>query len=178
MNKTAVRATLPYVIGLAVAALLFHFARSIEYTPRPGTLGPTFWPEAAIGLMALACLFEIFRGFLGLKNEARGVEEILEGDEAEAPAKTYPLLLAGGIALVTAYAIVVDYLGFLVSTFFFLAIFMYLGRYRRHVAIWLTSFGVTFAAAILFMRIAYVSLPRGVPPFDAVTDIVRTMLGG
>lgn len=178
MNRTAIRATLPYWVGLAVAGLLFYYARKIEYTPRPGTLGPAFWPEAAIALMAIACLFEIVRGFLGLKNETRGVEEILEGEEAETPAKTYPLLLAGGIALVTVYAIVVDYFGFLLSTFFFLAAFMYLGRYKRHLAVWLTSLGVTFAAAILFMRIAYVSLPRGVPPFDVVTDIVRTILGG
>lgn len=178
MNRTALRATLPYVIGLAIAALLFYFAQKIEYTHRPNTLGPAFWPEAAIGLMTLACLFEIARGFLGFKNEARGVEEILESGETEAPVKTYPVLLAGGIALVTIYAVVVDYFGFLLSTFFFLAAFMYLGRYRRHLAIWLTSLGVTFGAALLFMRIAYVSLPRGVPPFDVVTDIVRTILGG
>lgn len=178
MNRSALRTTLPYVVGLAIAALLFHFAQKIEYTPRHGTLGPAFWPEAAIALMAITCLFEIARGFLGFKNEARGVEEIFEGGGAEAPVKTYPMLLVGGIALVTVYAFVVDYFGFLLSTFFFLAAFMYLGRYRRHLAIWLTSLGVTFGAALLFMRIAYVSLPRGVPPFDAVTDIVRTILGG
>ena len=64
--------------------------------------------------------------------------------------------------LVVVYALVVEILGFLLSTFLFLAAFMYLGRYRRHVAIWATSAGVdVLAAAVLFMRIAYVSLPRG-----------------
>lgn len=180
MERSVVRSTLPYVFGLAVSALLFYFARQIEYTPRPGALGPDFWPRTVIGLMAAACLFEIVRILLGLKGEAHGVADALEleAGEAEEPEKKYPWLLAGGIALVTLYAFVVDYLGFLLSTFFFLAAFMYLGRYRRHKTVWLTSAGITLAAAILFMRIAYVSLPRGVPPFDAFTDFIRTILGG
>ena len=62
-------------------------------------------------------------------------------------------------------------LGFLLSTFLFLAAFMYLGRYRKHVAIWGTSAVVTVLCGVLFLRFAYVSLPRGDPPFDRVTDI-------
>lgn len=178
MDKSTIRLTLPYVVGLAVAALLFRYAQQIQYTPRPGALGPDFWPKIAIGLMAVVCLFEIVRGLLGLKTEAQGIAEVLEQDDAEEEAPSYPWLLAGGIALVIVYALVVDILGFLLSTFFFLAIFMYLGRYRRHLAIWLTSAGVTFAAAVLFMRIAYVSLPRGIPPFDAITEFTRKILGG
>ena len=131
MDKSAIRSTFPYVVGLAVAAVLFYFARDIQYTARPGMLGPDFWPKAAIGLMAIVCLFEIVRTFAGLKSETHGVAEILEKDADEEPAKTYPRLLIGGIVLVTVYAIVVDRLGFLLSTFLFLAAFMYLGRYRR-----------------------------------------------
>jgi putative tricarboxylic transport membrane protein len=178
MEKNKLRLTLPYVAGLIVAAILFHFAQQIEYTPRPGSLGPAFWPKIAIGLMAIVCLIEIVSGLLGLRGEMHGIAEALEKEEEETPAPTYPWLLAGGIVLVLVYAVVVDTLGFLLSTFFFLAIFMYLGRYRNHVAIWLTSLGVTFAAALIFMRFAYVSLPRGEPPFDAVTDFVRVVLGG
>jgi putative tricarboxylic transport membrane protein len=178
MEKAAARATLPYVIGLAVAAVLFYFAQQIEFTPRPGSLGPQFWPKMAIGLMAIVCAIEIARGLLGFKTETQGVAEVLEKEEEEEAAPTFPLLLAGGIALVAVYAVVVDILGFLLSTFLFLAAFMYLGRYRRHRAVWLTSAGVTLVAAILFMRIAYVSLPRGVPPFDAFTDFIRVILGG
>ena len=48
----------------------------------------------------------------------------------EEAAPTYPGLLIGGIVLVAIYAVVVDILGFLLSTFLFLAAFMYLGRYR------------------------------------------------
>lgn len=178
MQRNSIRSTLPYAVGLAVAALLFFLARHIDYSPRAGALGPDFWPRTVIGLMAAACLFEIVKILLGLKVEARGVADALESEEAEEAETKYPWLLVGGIALVTLYAFVVDYLGFLLSTFLFLAAFMYLGRCRHHRTVWLTSAGITVAAAILFMRITYVSLPRGVPPFDAFTDFIRTILGG
>jgi putative tricarboxylic transport membrane protein len=179
MDKSAIRSTFPYVVGLAVAAVLYLLARQIQYTPRPGMLGPDFWPKMAIGLMAVVCLFEIVRALAGVTSEeTHGVSDALEKEEAEKPAQTYPWLLVGGIVLVSIYAIVVDILGFLLSTFLFVAAFMYLGRYRRHVAVWSTSTIVTVLVALIFMRFAYVSLPRGEPPFDAFTDFIRIMLGG
>ena len=182
MDRSAIRSALPYFVGLAVAAALYVYAGQIEYTPRPGLLGPDFWPKLAIGLMTAACLFEIGRIFLGLKADAHGVAETIEAEDAvdgaEAPAKTYPWLLIGGVVLVTVYALVVDILGFLLSTFLFLAAFMYLGRYRQHLKVWSISALITVLAALIFMRFAYVSLPRGAPPFDAFTDFIRFRLGG
>jgi putative tricarboxylic transport membrane protein len=177
MDRSAIRAAFPYAIGLAVAAVLYIFAQQIEYSPRPGMLGPDFWPKAAIALMAVVCLFEIVCAMAGMRSQTLGVVDTLDKDESEQP-PTYPKLLLGGIVLVTIYAVVVGFLGFLLSTFIFLAAFMYVGRYRNHLAIWATSAAITLLAALIFIRLAYVSLPRGVPPFDAVTDFVRVMLGG
>jgi putative tricarboxylic transport membrane protein len=177
MDRSAVRSVIPYLVGLAVAAVLYHYAQQIEYTPRSGVLGPDFWPKMAIGLMAIVCVFEIARALLGNREEAHGVSDALEGEEEEEPAKTYPWLLIGGIVLVSIYAAVVDILGFLLASFLFLSGFMYLGRYRNHIAIWGTSTVITLLAALIFMRFAYVSLPRGTPPFDAFTDFIRIIVG-
>ncbi len=178
MDKSAIRSAFPYFVGLAVAAALYLLTRNIVYTPRPGMLGPDFWPKAAIGLMAAVCLFEIARRFAGIRTETHGVADELEKVEEDEPARTYPSLLIGGVLLVTAYALLVNVLGFLLSSFLFLAGFMYLGRYRNHLAVWATSAIITIMAALIFMRFAYVSLPRGEPPFDAFTDFIRVMLGG
>jgi hypothetical protein len=178
MTKSALRSALPYVVGLATAAVLYVLAGQIEYTPRPGALGPDFWPKAAIGLMATVCVLEILRSVVGVRSDAFGVSETLEADDGAQPARTYSGLLIGGIALVAIYALVVEIFGFLLTTFFFLAAFMYLGRYRNHVAVWSFSAIVTLLSAVIFIRLAYVSLPRGWPPFDAITDGVRIMLGG
>lgn len=178
METNVLRSIIPYVAGLILSAVLYHYAQQIEYSAHAGSLGPDFWPKVTIGLMALVCAIEIIRRLLGSKQEAQGIAETFEKEEEEAPPQTYPWLLTAGIVLVLAYAVVVTTLGFLLCTFLFLAAFMYLGRYRNHLAIWLTSLGITFGAAVLFMRIAYVSLPRGEPPFDAITDFIRVILGG
>jgi putative tricarboxylic transport membrane protein len=89
----------------------------------------------------------------------------------------YPRLLIGGIVLMGVYAVLVPYLGFILGTFLFLAAFMYVGRYREHRAIWATSALVTVLCGVLFLRIAYVSLPRGVVPFDRLTDLFFLLPG-
>lgn len=178
MDRSSLRSTIPYVVGLAVVVTLFLYANQIAYTPRPGTLGPDFWPKLAIGLMAIVCLFEIVRGLAGVKTKAHGVADALDWQDDDEAAPRYPWLLTGGIVLVIVYAFVVDILGFLLATFLFLAAFMYLGRYRHHLAVWTISAIVTVTAALIFIRFAYVSLPRGAPPFDMFTDFIRIILGG
>ena len=178
MGKTALRQTLPYVVGLIISGILYHYAQQIDYSPRPGDLGPDFWPKVTIGVMALICLIEIVRRLIGVGQETHGIAETFEKEEEEEEvAAKHPWMLVGGIALVLVYAVVVTTLGFLLSTFMFLVSFMYLGRYRNHLAIWLTATGITLGAALLFMRFAYVSLPRGEPPFDAFTDFIRLIIG-
>jgi len=174
----SLRSVAPYLVGLAVAGALYAYADRIDFTARPGTLGPDFWPKLAIGLLAAACLWEIVRRVLGPGGETKGLSEALEEAEAEDPSATYPALLYAGIGLTLAYAVLVPVLGFLTASFLFLVVFMYLGRYRKHLVIWSVAAGVTFVGAVVFMRFAYVSLPRGMPPFDHVTDFVRVMLGG
>ena len=178
MDPSSLRAILPYVLGLALAVALYVYAGQIDYTPRAGELGPAVWPRMAIVLMGVCCAFEIARKLAGSRVEARGITEIFDRESGTDGEEKYPLLLVGGIVLVSAYALVVPLLGFILSTFIFLAAFMYLGRYRKHIAVWSISAVVTILAALIFIRFAYVSLPRGVPPFDAVTDFIRIILGG
>jgi hypothetical protein len=170
MHQGTFRAVLPYVIVLALAAFLYLHAGQIEYTPRPGQLGPAVWPRIAIVLMAAASLVEIVRRLAGSRAETHGVEDILDRDAKAEDEPRFPLLLVGGIVLVLLYAVLVPLLGFILATFAFLAAFIYLGRYRKHRVVWATSAVVTLLCGVLFLRVAYVSLPRGIAPFDRVTD--------
>ena len=179
MTVGQLKSILPYVVGLALAGALFVYTGHIDFTPRAGQLGPDVWPRMAILLMAGACTFEIVRRIVVGATLSRGVVDLLEqSDETQEDATpTYPWLLAGGIALVMAYALAVNTLGFLLATFLFIVAFMYLGRYRNHMAIWSIGIAATFLIALLFLRIAYVSLPRGAPPFDGFTDFIRMIVG-
>jgi putative tricarboxylic transport membrane protein len=171
MDQRSLRAILPYLLGLAIAIALFIYAGQIDYTPRADELGPAFWPRLAIGLMAVSCGFEILRDLTGgIRAEAHGITDSLDQESDSGDEPKYPLLLIGGVVLVAIYAVLVPVLGFVLGTFLFLAAFMYLGRYRNHAAIWGASAAVTLLCGVLFLRIAYVSLPRGLAPFDRIAD--------
>jgi putative tricarboxylic transport membrane protein len=179
MTPGQLKSITPYVVGLALAGALYVYTGHIDFTPRPGQLGPDVWPRMAIALMAAACAFEIVRRLVVGATLTRGVVDMLEQSDAaqEEEEPTHPALLAGGVALLAAYALAVNTLGFLLATFLFIVAFMYLGRYRNHAAIWSISIAATFLIAFLFLRVAYVSLPRGAPPFDRFTDLIRLIVG-
>jgi len=171
MDKALLRSIGPYVVGLAIAAALYIYAGTFEYTPRAGELGPEVWPRLAILLMGASCLWELTRRLFVANKDATGFLEAFDREaEVEDTAPVYPRLVVGGIVLMGVYAVIVPVLGFILGTFLFLAAFMYVGGYRAHVVVWGASLGVTILCGILFLRIAYVSLPRGIEPFDRVTD--------
>jgi putative tricarboxylic transport membrane protein len=171
MIETRLRPALPYLFGLLVAGIVFFYAEQIQFSEREGQLGPDTWPKLAIGLMTAVCLFEIAKIALGRPGEAQGIAEVLDNGEAEESAPTFPWLLAGGCALVLAYGAFVTVLGFILATFLFLVAFMYLGRYRVHGVIWIAALAGTLLVALIFLKVVYVSMPRGIPPFDRVTDL-------
>lgn len=178
MQKSLLRSILPYVVGFGIAVALYIYIGQVEYTPRAGALGPEVWPRLAILLMGASCLFELGRRLIAGNRDAAGIIEMFDREpHTEQPEPVYPKLLIGGIVLMGIYAVLLPILGFILGTFLFLAAFMYVGRYRAHGAIWATSAAVTILCGVLFLRIAYVSLPRGIEPFDRVTDIFFAIPG-
>lgn len=179
MPSNRITACLPYVIWLLVAAVLWSLTAQITYDARVGQIGPAFWPRVAIGLMAAAALYELVRILFSAtpEREVAGIGEALEGGEAgdddEAPRA--PALLMAGVALTLAFAIGVSTLGFVLSTFLYLVVFMYAGRYRNHTVIWLSAILGTLLFAFVFLKVVYVSVPRGTPPFDSVTQAVLAL---
>lgn len=164
-------ASLPYILLLAVTVWLWSVANGIEYDARPGALGPGFWPKAALLLMGGLCVFQIGWALMSSSDaEAVGMGAGMEEEEDEAPRR--PLLLGLGVGLTVVYALTLDTLGFPVATAAFLVAFMYVGGARNHVAIWASSLIGVGVTALLLMRVVYVSLPRGVAPFSAVTDLI------
>ncbi len=172
MDKTLLRSIAPYVVGLVIAITLYIYAGTIAYTPRGHELGPDAWPRLAILLMGASCAFELSRRLIVGNKDATGLLEAFDREPVEDDKPpVYLHMLIGGIVLMAIYAVLVPVLGFILGTFLFLAAFMYVGGYRAHGAIWGTSATVTILCGILFLRIAYVSLPRGIAPFDRATDI-------
>jgi hypothetical protein len=122
--------------------------------------------------MGASCVFEISRRLIVSNQDTTGILEAFDREpDVEDKQRVYPRLLIGGIVLMGIYAVLMPTLGFILGTFLFLAAFMYVGGYRAHGVIWGASAAVTIFCGILFLRIAYVSLPRGIEPFDRATDV-------
>lgn len=173
MRDARLRAALPYGVLLAAAAWLFVLAGQTDTPARPGQLGPDAWPRAAVVLMAGVCVFQIAKAVMGRPGrEVRGLGDSLDESEAEDDAPRRPVLLLLGIALTLAYGALVTTLGFPLATAGFLVAFMYLGGSRSHLAIWLSSLIGVALISFLLLRVVYVSLPRGLPPLDRITDLI------
>jgi hypothetical protein len=177
VDRSRIRDALPYAVLLALAAFFWSVASDIHYSHRVGNLGPGFWPKLAIGLIGVVSALEIGRALLGRRGSARGIADMLEGEAEEAPAAVdrHRGLLLAGAGLTLAYGVFIPILGFPLATFLFLVAFMYVGGHRSHLVIWLSSAVGVFLFAIVFLKIVYVSLPRGIPPFDRITDAILNL---
>jgi hypothetical protein len=170
------KAAAPYMASAVASAALFAFAHRIEYTAREGVIGPDFWPKLIIGVMGMASVIQTVIILFGRSNE--GADAMPSAANFSTGAKNNTRLLMAGAALILAFAASLETLGFFLASFIFMTAFMYVGGYRNHLVIWSISAGAILLMALLFLRFAYVSLPRGIAPFDRFTDAIRILVGG
>lgn len=92
-----------------------------------------------------------------------------EGPEASRPVMVK--LVVGG-ALIVGYVIAVPTLGFLIATFLFLLLFMYLGGFRR--LLWAPVIAVvaTLIVVYLFVKVVYIPLPLGTGPLVGIESFL------
>jgi putative tricarboxylic transport membrane protein len=178
----------PYLVVLAIVVALYVLAGRIEFAAPGGRIGPNFWPRAILLLAMLTCGYAIVKTlfFSSGDSELEGmlgsvIKEVPAEEEAtlthEAPEARFPHLLWSGIALTVLYLFVVEKLGFFLCTALYLALFMWIGRYRRIGVIVVTSLVGSLAFVFVFMKVVYVSLPLGVEPFAQVSYLLMRILG-
>lgn len=173
---------LPHAVMLAVACLLYWAATRID-AETGGRIGPAVWPKAVIVFMGLLCAYEIVKRLLVRTDfDARG---LLSGTTAvpgqpvkrEDAVPGHHRMLLGGIALVAAYVFTVPWIGFFTATAVFLAVFPWVGGFRRPVVSLVIGLGGALALVVVFMRVAYISLPLGEGPFRAISIGLMRLIG-
>ncbi len=156
-----------------------------------GRIGPDFWPKAVIVFMGALALFETLRrALVGPAPVQPGLAEgVTPGPAAGASADDrdaaghdvaapeYPRMLLSGAALILGFVVAVDWLGFFVTTVLFLFCFNHAGGFRRPGVNALVALGGALAMVVLFMRVAYISLPLGAGPFRALSIALLNLIG-
>ena len=160
------RQVLPYAVMLAVSAGLYWAAARIE-PGSGGRIGPGVWPKAIIVFMALLCLYEI------VKRLARRGAAQVAAQEIAPPHR----MLWSGIALIVAYVLFVPWVGFFAATLLFLWGFQLVGGWWRPALAGFIALAGTLVLALVFMRIAYISLPLGEGPFKVLSLGVMKLIG-
>ena len=177
--------TLPYVIVLAIVGFLYFRATQIDFVAPGGRIGPDVWPKAILALAAVACLYEIAKNLLfgkwvrDMPGVLGSVLKDVPGQDApdEPEAASYPQLLWTGIAMTVLYVVLIEKLGFFLCTAIYMALFMWVGRYRRAGVILATSLVGSLAFMFMFMKVVYVSLPLGTEPFAQVSFALMRLMG-
>ena len=187
--RARLRHCLPHFVMLLVSIALYAAAMQIDTTATQGgrRIGPDFWPKAVILFMGALSLYEVVkRAVFGSDFKATGLTDKLTENPAgdpttetagEAAEIEKPRLLVAGMALILGYVAVVDVLGFFVTTALFLFAFTWVGGFRRHAWNALISLGGSFLMVVLFMRIAYISLPLGAGPFRSLSIALISAIG-
>jgi hypothetical protein len=179
------REILPYVVLLAVTGLLYWASTRIQ-ADTGGRIGPSAWPKAIIVVMGLLCAYEIVKRLvIGSASSAKGLVStstalpVAAAASAEPPAaeREYPRMLYGGMAMVVAYVVAVPWLGFFVTTALFLALFPWVGGMRRPVLTGAIGLAGSLLLVVVFMRVAYISLPLGEGPFRSLSLALLRAIG-
>jgi putative tricarboxylic transport membrane protein len=162
---------LPEVSVLVLCALLYSRTGDLDTTVEGP--GPAVYPRLLIGLLVVAMFVRIGQTLLEVRRaraEAgdHGVAVAKGNDEPDEPAISM-VCVWQAIALSVGYVVSTLYLGWVVGTFAFLVIFLFLTGKRR---LWLTiplSAGITVGLAYVFVKVVYIALPTGVGVFDLFT---------
>ncbi|MGH3436820.1 MAG: tripartite tricarboxylate transporter TctB family protein [Sciscionella sp.] len=181
-----------FLVG-SIALIIWTTLTSIGASTS-GPVGPWGWPRAILVILALGALIDVLaeaRGaFLQSREAASGVqqrsgsvgvnpldtsgplgktEEVQHDVTDDEPTVTVsPAKLLIAILLMIGYVFGVLILGFLIASFVFALLFVFLGGFRR--VIWapvvavVASLGITY----LFVRVVYISLPLGIGPFQNI----------
>ena len=169
------RRVIPHGVMLAVSCWLYWASTLID-AQTGGRIGPAVWPKAVIVFMGLLCVYEIVKRLV-VRTEfvATGLVTNMESG-ADKPGERYPMLFAG-IGLIAAFVVAVPWIGFFLATAIVLAVFPWVGGLRRPVVSIVVSLVGTLLLAVVFLKVAYISLPLGEGPFRALSLGLMRVLG-
>ncbi|HSR09983.1 MAG TPA: tripartite tricarboxylate transporter TctB family protein [Thermodesulfobacteriota bacterium] len=153
---------------IAVVAVIFYvLAGRIDEPPGPEHLGAAFWPKMMLIFLLVSCGIkgaEILRA----RGKAGEEEEIL-------PPVNAPKL-AVMIAMVVAAVFFMEILGFPLTNFLFLLLFMRIAGLKKKSSLIMVSVLGTVFLIYLFVKVVYLPLPKGQWFFDDFTITLYRIL--
>jgi putative tricarboxylic transport membrane protein len=164
-----------YVTALifAVSAAFFVLATRIPPPHLESPLGAGFWPKVILLLLFVTSGIHLGKLLLRKKEVeerlARETEQERKREEEETGERKVFSLLVFGIGISFLYIYIVRWIGFIVATPIFMAVFMYITGYRKKIMVAVVSLATVAIFLLLFVKATYIPLPRGFGIFKEIS---------
>lgn len=139
----------------------FFYVGTIVPENAPGTMSAAQWPQMLLALLVIFLVVNMVNIVKKTPKEERNLSTVTSLNFKG----LYKNRLFIGIVLLLVYALILDYLGFVVSTFLFSVAYSYLLGEKRIPRLLLYSFIITVILYVLFQMGLDIMLPRGIGVF-------------
>jgi len=161
------------VAGFIIAASIFFFILTLQIEGVAGyeKMGPAFWPRFnLIGMIILSGVI-MLRSLLRTGKHDRG--EAATGENLAKPGKLSHLkYVFYCAAILFGFILAISYLGFLPTAFVATAGLIYFLGERKKWLVLIVSFGLVAGIYLLFGKLMYVPMPRGVWIFEKLSYLL------
>ena len=132
-----------------------------KYASNPYNLMPDVWPKIIIGLIVLCLIINIIK----IIRKNKGNPEFTLSAFAKNSVAFFKSKMFLGMVILAAAAILIETLGFVVTTFLILFFYGLLLGEKNIVRLLIVSVVLSLALHIIFSGLLDVTLPRGTVPF-------------
>ena len=153
--------TISGILFLA-SVYLYYVADCIPTPVQFKDVGAGIWPKIVFTCLILACII-LFITTLRTKDG----EKTVSGKEE----MTHLLM---PVSLCAFYVIAMKWVGFLVSSMIFSFVYMYFVGCRKKAAIVIISLAVPFLVGLIFLKLMYIPIPKGVGIFKTISEFFLT----
>ena len=148
---------------IIIGASVFFFTLTFQIQQVPGfeKMGPDFWPRLNLIGVALLSLVILLHSLRRRQREA----EPKPGQKGKKNLKG--VFICGSILF--CFVFFITYLGFLITAFICMGLLIYALGERNKLVVVATSLGMVTVIYIIFGKLMYVPMPRGVSVFEKLS---------
>jgi len=142
----------------ATSVYFIYLADKIPTSAKFSDVSAAIWPKIILGCMIVSCII------LFIKSLKGSVSQSHSSGGGENRRLLAPVLLC------LAYLLTMRWIGFLISSAIFSITYMYLLGFRKKSRMVLISLAAPILIGLLFYRLLYVPIPKGVWIFKTITE--------
>lgn len=149
---------------VAFFSFMFYEAVKLHGVGRFGEVGSGFWPMLSLGVSVILSLSWLV-STLGTLSKAKGkaVEEPTPETIAAAGSRRKKVALS--ILCIFIYIVIMPWIGFILSTIFFIPVFALALEERRKMVLIISPFLITAITILVFAKFITIPFPKGVSIF-------------